>query len=98
MMYWSDRGAPPVGNSINKVSLENLKAVQGDAGSVPGKDYELLAENFHETIGITVDKKTNHIYTADLGGTVYQLDLNGDHKKIVYDKDGAISGMTLAYI
>lgn len=52
MLWWTDRGELPLGNSINCVKLDKVKPAEGKATSWPGKDYHLFARNLHEAIGI----------------------------------------------
>jgi 3-hydroxyacyl-CoA dehydrogenase len=98
VLYWSDRGDPPIGNSLNRAAFSSLKAQSGDSHSLPGRDYELLARNLHEAIGLALDTKNKHIYTTDLGGTVYRFDHDGSNKKKFYDGEGAFAGIALAFL
>jgi hypothetical protein len=52
-LYWTDRGDPPFGNSLNRADVSAPLA----PGATPrGPSRELIiAERFHETIGLTVD-------------------------------------------
>ncbi|KAK5991879.1 3-hydroxyacyl-CoA dehydrogenase-like protein LAM1 [Cladobotryum mycophilum] len=98
-LYWTDRGELPLGNSINRASLEDVKAVtEADVKSLAGQDYELIARNLHEAIGIRLDLKNHHFYATDLGGAVYRFDLDGSNKKKFYEDEGAFVGITLAYV
>ncbi|KAH0387760.1 3-hydroxyacyl-CoA dehydrogenase-like protein, partial [Aureobasidium melanogenum] len=95
-MFWTDRGDPPMGNTINSVDLSALTHVQ-DASDNP--KYNILAHNLHEAIGLKLDKKNQHIYATDLGGFVYRFDLDGQNKKRIVDvEDRAFSGITLAHV
>ncbi|RYP06665.1 hypothetical protein DL765_009399 [Monosporascus sp. GIB2] len=96
-LYWTDRGELPIGNTINRVSLVKLTAVQGDTNVVswPGKDYEMLVRNLHEGIGIKLDLRERHIYATDLGGLVYRFDMDGGNKETFYENEGTYAGITL---
>ncbi|KAH0023791.1 3-hydroxyacyl-CoA dehydrogenase-like protein, partial [Aureobasidium melanogenum] len=95
-MFWTDRGDPPMGNTINSVDLSALTHVE-DASDNP--KYNILAHNLHEAIGLKLDKKNQHIYATDLGGFVYRFDLDGQNKKRIVDvEDRAFSGITLAHV
>jgi 3-hydroxyacyl-CoA dehydrogenase len=96
VLYWTDRGELPLGNSINRVKLDTVKPVQGNATSFPGKDYELIARDLHEAIGLKLDTRNRHIYATDLGGSVYRFDMDGGNRKEIY-KGGAFAGITLAH-
>ncbi|KAH6867383.1 hypothetical protein B0T10DRAFT_419877 [Thelonectria olida] len=98
MLYWTDRGELPFGNSINRSKLDTITQVEGNATSQAGKDYDIITRGMHEAIGIKLDLKNRHIFTTDLGGSVYQLDMDGGNKKKFYEGSGAFAGITLAYV
>ncbi|PHH61172.1 hypothetical protein CDD81_695 [Ophiocordyceps australis] len=97
MLYWTDRGELPLGNSINRVSFDKMKPVEGTAPSLPGKNYELLVRNLHEAIGLKLDIKNGHMYATDLGGTLYRFDLDGGKRKKIYENLGSFTGISLVY-
>ncbi|CEJ93478.1 hypothetical protein VHEMI09062 [[Torrubiella] hemipterigena] len=97
VLYWTDRGEHPVGNSINSASLSGIQPVRAE-NSVPGVHYKILARNFHEAIGIKLDTRNRHIYATDLGGSVYRFDLNGGDRQRFYEEQGAFTGLTLAFV
>jgi hypothetical protein len=86
-IHWTDRGELPWGNSINRARLDGIES---------GK-YDILARNLHEAIGLAIDKKSQHIYATDLGGSMYQFDMDGGNKKRFYDGQGAFSGIVLSH-
>lgn len=59
-LYWTDRGAPPTGNTLNRALLPSA----GERGKVP----EILADGFQEAIGLAVDGEAGTAYVSDLGG------------------------------
>lgn len=105
MLYWTDRGELPFGNSINRASIAGASAA---ANSVAGRrkpgeqgtGYDILARHLHEAIGLRLDLKNRHIYTTDLGGCVYRFDMqDGGNKKKLYDEDeGAFTGIGMMYV
>ncbi|KAK7428254.1 hypothetical protein QQZ08_005151 [Neonectria magnoliae] len=97
VLYWTDRGELPLGNSINRAKLDAVKPLQGSATSWPGKDYELVCRDLHEAIGIKLDLKNHHIFATDLGGAVYRFDMDGGNRRKVYEGSGALAGISLAY-
>ncbi|KAI0381335.1 3-hydroxyacyl-CoA dehydrogenase [Hypomontagnella monticulosa] len=100
-IYWTDRGELPLGNTINRVSLDKVEPIrERNASSIPwleGK-YEILVRNLHEAIGIKLDLNNRHIYATDLGGGVYRFDMNGENKKKLYEDGSAYTGITIASI
>jgi hypothetical protein len=96
VLYWTDRGELPLGNSINRAKLDTVRPVEDNATSLPGKDYELIVRDLHEAIGIKLDTRNRHMYATDLGGAVYRFDMDGGSRKRIYEA-GAFAGITLAY-
>lgn len=82
-LYWSDRGAEPDGNSLNRVSLSLLK------------DKEVLIRGFKETIGFIIDSINDIAFVADLTGHIYEVNLlTKDKKEILYSKNSGFTGLT----
>jgi hypothetical protein len=52
-LYWTDRGDPPFGNSLNRADVSAPHA-PGAAPRGPSSAL-VIAERFHETIGLTID-------------------------------------------
>lgn len=93
MLYWTDRGDFPRGNTLNRgyVGADAPKAVRND------NDVTILAKHFHELIGLKIDTVNQHIYLADLGGSVYRYDLDGQDKEVLLESDSAYTGIALIY-
>ncbi|GAB7349948.1 hypothetical protein MBLNU459_g0644t1 [Dothideomycetes sp. NU459] len=89
LLYWTDRGAPPRGNTINRTSL-NPEANSTNLQS------EILVHNLHEGIGIALDLKNDRMFFGDLEGSIYVSDLNGSNEKRILTDMGDITGV--AYI
>ncbi|KAF4949072.1 hypothetical protein FGADI_9146 [Fusarium gaditjirri] len=96
VLYWTDRGELPFGNTINRAKVGDIAQVTHDGASNPGKDYEVVARGLHEAIGIKLDLKNRRIFATDLGGLVYQFDVDGGNRKKVYEGSGAFAGITVA--
>jgi hypothetical protein len=90
-LYWTDRGDPPTGNTLNKLQL-------GKPSGQNKPTPKILARNMHEAIGLKLDLKNQHIYITDLGGTVYRSDMSGGNKKKVYDTEACFAGISLVHI
>ena len=63
MIYWSDRGNSPRGNSINRASMDSN-----------AKQPELLVTGLHEGIGLSLDVESGRMFFTDLFGSVYRAD------------------------
>ncbi|KAK3934808.1 hypothetical protein QBC46DRAFT_462423 [Diplogelasinospora grovesii] len=92
-LYWTDRGELPFGNSLNRVQLT-------EGGLIAKTDFaarpQILSRNFNEAIGLKIDTKARRIYVTDLGGSVYQCDLDGNKKSRIFsDENKALTGITI---
>ncbi len=90
MMYWTDRGDPPRGNTVNRAPL--------DAPSVPRKDPEIIFTHLMEGIGLALDLKNGCMFLTDLGGSVYRCNLDGSGKKALAFAEGNLTGIAYAEI
>ena len=95
-LYWTDRGEYPLGNTLNKAYVGSTASVE--AGMKEEMGVVTLARHFHEAIGLKLDAVNRHIYSTDLGGTVYRFDMDGGGKKKIYETDSAYSGIALAHL
>jgi DNA-binding beta-propeller fold protein YncE len=88
MMYWTDRGDPPRGNTVNRAPMD----------PVPGnrKDPEIVFNHLMEGIGLSLDLKSGRMFLTDLGGSVYSANLDGSNKKTLLVAQGNLSG--IAYV
>ncbi len=90
LMYWTDRGDPPRGNSVNRASMD------ADFKKRPAPD--ILLTHLMEGIGIALDLKGNRMFLTDLAGTVYTARLDGSEKKPLLAAQGNITGIAYAEI
>lgn len=90
-IYWTDRGDPPFGNTLNRFTPpQQLDPNRKPAG--PSTDL-ILADHFHEAIGLTLDLKNKRIFVTDLGGSLYQIDMDGNNRKILVQDQGNFTGL-----
>jgi hypothetical protein len=87
MMYWTDRGDPPRGNTVNRASV---------GGSVKKQDPEIVLTHLMEGIGIALDLNGERMFLTDLGGSVYSAKLNGTDKKTLLYAQGNLAGIAYA--
>src|SRR6266446_10319927 len=73
-IYWTDRGDPPRGNTVNRAPMD---PVQGNGKKEP----EIIFDHLMEGIGIALDLKGGRMFLTDLGGSVYSANLDGSNKK-----------------
>jgi DNA-binding beta-propeller fold protein YncE len=87
VMYWTDRGDPPRGNTVNRAPMDS-----------PSKERpapEVVFKNLMEGIGIALDAPGNHMYMTDLGGSVYSAALDGSEPRVLQFAQGNLSGIAL---
>jgi len=92
MMYWTDRGDPPNGNTVNRAPMD----LTGGFDPKNRKDLEILVTGLREGIGISLDLKGRRIFFTDLSGTVYAANLDGSGKKALLTGQGSLTGITFA--
>ncbi len=78
MMYWTDRGDPPTGNTVSRAPMDPGKAQQ-----------EILVRGLKEGIGIALDLKGGRMFYTDLGGNVYSARLDGSDSKVLLTGQGS---------
>src|SRR4029079_3937084 len=89
-IYWTDRGDPPRGNTVNRASLD------ADFSKHPTSD--ILLTHLEEGIGIALDFKGNRMFTTDLAGNIFCAKLDGSEKKPVLVAQGNLTGIAYAEI
>jgi sugar lactone lactonase YvrE len=90
IMYWSDRGDPPRGNTVNRAPMDMPKG----ADPKHRTDQEILVRGLKEGIGIALDLRGGHMYYTDLGGNVYSANLDGSNNKTILTGQGELTGIT----
>lgn len=85
-LYWTDRGNPPRGNTVNRASMD----------PVPGQVPEILFSNLMEGIGLALDLKGGRMFVTDFGGSVYSANLDGSNQKTLLFAQGNLTG--IAYV
>jgi DNA-binding beta-propeller fold protein YncE len=90
-IYWTDRGDPPRGNTVNRAPMDPS---QGNGKKEP----EIVINHLMEGIGIALDLKGGRMFLTDLGGSVYSANLDGSNKKTVLMAEGNLTGIAYAEI
>ena len=85
-LYWTDRGDPPRGNTVNRTSIDGK----------PTQD--ILLGNLMEGIGIALDVPGDRMFVTDLAGSVYCARLDGSQKRVVAFAQGNLTGVAYAEI
>jgi sugar lactone lactonase YvrE len=88
VMYWTDRGDPPRGNTVNRAPMDPAPGTR--------KDPEILFSHLMEGIGLALDLKGGRMFFTDLAGSVYSANLDGSNKKSLLFAEGNLTG--IAYV
>jgi hypothetical protein len=90
-IYWTDRGDPPRGNTVNRAPMD-------PAQRNGKKEPEIVFDHLEEGIGIALDLKGSRMFLTDLSGSVYSANLDGSNKKTVLMAEGNLTGIVYAEI
>ena len=90
MLYWTDRGDPPYGNTVNRVPM--------DQGAENRKEPEILFTHLMEGIGLALDLKGSRMFITDFGGSVYSANLDGSNQKKLLFAEGNLTGIAYAEV
>lgn len=87
-LYWTDRGDPPRGNTVNRAPLD----------PPPGKrpPPEIVFEHLMEGIGLALDPKGGRMFVTDFAGSVYSANLDGSNRKTLLVAQGNLTGIAYA--
>jgi hypothetical protein len=85
MLYWTDRGDPPRGNTVNRAPTH---APQGNREAP-----EIIFSHLMEGIGLALDLKGGRMFVTDLGGSVYSANLDGSDAKTLLVAQGSLTGI-----
>ncbi len=88
MLYWTDRGDPPRGNTVNRAPLD----------VAPGKrpSPEIVFDHLMEGIGLALDPKGGRMFITDFGGSIYSANLDGSDRRTLQIALGNLTG--IAYV
>ena len=89
MLYWTDRGDPPRGNTVSRTPLD---------APVGGWEPEILTTHLMEGIGIALDPDGDRMFVTDLTGTIYVAGLDGSNKRVVLPIQGNLTGIAYAEV
>ncbi|KAH8169794.1 3-hydroxyacyl-CoA dehydrogenase, NAD binding domain-containing protein [Sarocladium implicatum] len=91
VLYWTDRGEIPTGNTLNK------KTIVGGAPAAEGQlGREIIAQGFGEAIGLRLDKERDCIYVSDLSGRLWKcMTVPGPKEKLYESAGHAYTGLAM---
>ncbi|MEE6139890.1 3-hydroxyacyl-CoA dehydrogenase [Mycobacterium sp. 050128] len=86
MLYWTDRGDPPNGNTVNRAHLDTIGVTEP----------EIVLTHLMEGIGIALDPANNRMFVTDLGGNVWAAALDGSSNRPIRAVQGNLTGIAYA--
>ncbi|VUC27229.1 unnamed protein product [Clonostachys rosea] len=96
ILYWTDRGELPYGNTFNKIQLDatGLSLADEEANERTGLKHEIIVQNLNEAIGLAFDEEDKRWFVSDLGGTIWSFDQDGNDKTVfLQDEERAFTGI-----
>ena len=87
VLYWTDRGDPPRGNTVNRASIDQKP-----------REPEIVLTHLMEGIGIALDVPGDRMFLTDFGGSIYSATLNGSEKQMFLYAQGNLTGIAYAEI
>ena len=87
VLYWTDRGDPPRGNSVSRAPMD---------AAPRSVEPEIVFAHLMEGIGLALDVPGNRMFMADLGGSLYTASLDGATHKTLLAVQGNLTGV--AYV
>ena len=87
VLYWTDRGDPPRGNTVNRASIDNKPA-----------EPEIVVTHLMEGIGIALDVPSDRMFVTDFAGSIYSARLNGLGERNFLYAQGNLTGIAYAKI
>jgi hypothetical protein len=87
VLYWTDRGDPPRGNTVNRASIDNKPA-----------EPEIVVSHLMEGIGIALDVPNDRMFVTDFAGSIYSARLDGSDEQNFLYAQGNLTGIAYAEI
>jgi hypothetical protein len=87
VLYWTDRGDPPRGNTVSRASIDAKPEAP-----------EIVVTHLMEGIGIALDVPGNRMFVTDFAGSLYSADLDGKNERNFRYAQGNLTGIAYAEI
>jgi sugar lactone lactonase YvrE len=87
VLYWTDRGDPPRGNTVNRASIDHKPA-----------EPEIVITHLMEGIGIALDVPGDRMFVTDFAGSIYSAHLDGSGEQNFLYAQGNLTGIAYAEI
>ena len=86
VLYWTDRGDPPRGNTVNRAPI--------DVKPTPAP--EIVVTHLMEGIGLALDIPGDRMFVTDFAGSIYSANLDGCGKQNFLYAQGNLTGIAYA--
>jgi hypothetical protein len=87
VLYWTDRGDPPRGNTVNRASIDNKP-----------DEPEIVVTHLMEGIGIALDIPNDRMFVTDFAGSIYSARLDGSGERNFLYAQGNLTGIAYTEI
>jgi hypothetical protein len=87
VLYWTDRGDPPRGNTVNRASID-----------AKPRTPEIVLTHLMEGIGIALDVPGDRMFVTDFAGSVYSAKLDGSGERNFLFAQGNLTGIAYTEI
>jgi hypothetical protein len=87
VLYWTDRGDPPRGNTVNRASIDAKPQAP-----------EIVLTHLMEGIGIALDVAHDRMFVTDFAGSIYSARLDGRGERNFLFAQGNLTGIAYAEI
>jgi hypothetical protein len=87
VLYWTDRGDPPRGNTVNRASIDAKPQAP-----------EIVVTHLMEGIGIALDVPGDRMFVTDFAGSIYSAKLDGSGERNFLYAQGNLTGIAYAEI
>ena len=86
VLYWTDRGIPPRGNTVNRAPIDGKLS------------QNRVLSHLMEGIGIALDIPGKRMFVTEQGGSIYSSRLDGSNKRVVAIAQGSLAAIAYAEI
>jgi hypothetical protein len=87
VLYWTDRGDPPRGNTVNRASIDAKPQAP-----------QIVVTHLMEGIGIALDVPHDRMFVTDFAGSIYSARLDGSGERDVLYAQGNLTGIAYTEI
>src|SRR5262245_57070320 len=81
MLYWTDRGDAPKGNTVSRTPIDTTPT------------QEIVLSHLGEGIGIALDVRHDRMFVTDLAGSLYSARLDGSNSRMLTAGQGNLTGI-----